>query len=461
MAVNLLTDVEPEAISIVTKGANRKRFFLKKMKGRSNLLDLPSSHRVVKAADWQAVYCVVAEPGALEDAGLHGDQAVPDRWASEDEIRKAAHRFMKRGGLVNLMHRSLEPFGRLVENAIALDDFTVDGETIRKGSWYIAFEPNEQTKTAIEEGTFGGVSLQGTGTRTLVEKARPWDEKKHPREGGKFAPKGTSSVEGQGGMKGRAKPKPQVEEEQRKARTIRTAANLLASQGYSGNLGQAIRDFQRKSGLPETGELDEETMSQLRASQAKHRAEAASQRAKPKGDMRAAPGPEPKRRKRSKRPRAKGGIAKRSLGHGGENWITRLPKGMQTAWEHSWAHRAAVHLVDKGMSVGHAIAVGTNAAKKLCATGDVNWPGMQNVNPGSRAEACASVALWESMKAAAHAQGGSIAKSGEETEESVEAVFAELEKIDWNPLDHPRGLLGRFIETGGSGGGGGPLASAR
>lgn len=75
------------------------------------------------------------------------------------------------------------------------------------------------------------------------------------------------------------------------------------------------------------------------------------------------------------------------------NWVERaggLP---------SYIRRIAVHLIAKGMSVGHAIAVAVNAAKKMCATGDVNWPGHQNVNAGSRAQACAAVASWEAKKA--------------------------------------------------------------
>ena len=47
-----------------------------------------------------------------------------------------------------------------------------------------------------------------------------------------------------------------------------------------------------------------------------------------------------------------------------------------------------------------------NAAKKMCATGDLNWPGLQNVNPGSRAEACAAVSRWNAMKASARAKRG-------------------------------------------------------
>jgi hypothetical protein len=35
----------------------------------------------------------------------------------------------------------------------------------------------------------------------------------------------------------------------------------------------------------------------------------------------------------------------------------------------------------------------------MCSTGDLNWPGLQSVNPGSKAEACAAVADWERKKA--------------------------------------------------------------
>ena len=91
------------------------------------------------------------------------------------------------------------------------------------------------------------------------------------------------------------------------------------------------------------------------------------------------------------------GVLERKPG-GPDNWIEQqggLP---------SYIERIAVHLHRKGMPVSRAIATAVNAAKKMCATGDVNWPGLQQVNPGSRAEACAAVARWTQMKAAARAQ---------------------------------------------------------
>ncbi|MEE1774454.1 hypothetical protein PUR34_41365 [Streptomyces sp. JV185] len=69
----------------------------------------------------------------------------------------------------------------------------------------------------------------------------------------------------------------------------------------------------------------------------------------------------------------------------------------------SYIKRIAKHLEAKGMDKSQAIATAVNATKKMCATGDLNFPGKQDVNPGSRAEACKAVAEWETKKAAARA----------------------------------------------------------
>ncbi|MDQ3317856.1 MAG: HK97 family phage prohead protease, partial [Actinomycetota bacterium] len=64
-----------------------------------------------------------------------------------------------------------------------------------------------------------------------------------------------------------------------------------------------------------------------------------------------------------------------------------------------YIERIAVHLKRKGMTTSHAIATAINAAKKMCATGDLNFSGKQSVNMGSKAQACAAVARWTAMKA--------------------------------------------------------------
>lgn len=81
---------------------------------------------------------------------------------------------------------------------------------------------------------------------------------------------------------------------------------------------------------------------------------------------------------------------------GKQNWVDKtggLPR---------YIERIASHLhYEKGKSIGHSIAIAVNAVKKMCATGDVNWPGKQSVNAGSRAAACKAVASWERKKAQA------------------------------------------------------------
>lgn len=127
-------------------------------------------------------------------------------------------------------------------------------------------------------------------------------------------------------------------------------------------------------------------------------------------------------------------LEKRSLARSPKkNWIEMLPEPLQNRFEKSWLHRVAEHLVDKGFSVGHAIATGVNAAKKACSTGDLNWPGKQNINIASRAQACAAVAVWEAMKAASKAR--KVSKGTDVTEADVDAVlqglpFASAERIE-------------------------------
>lgn len=294
MKLHALRDVDVRAISLVKRGANRRRIFLLKS-GEERGEELASG-RIVKGEGekWSAFYVVVAEPGATEDPGLYGDQNAEDTW-DETEIRKAAHRFMENGALISRMHEDLEPYGNLVENAVALADFSVNGETIKKGSWYIAVKPTDEGRGLIDAGELSGVSIEGYGTR-------------------------------------------------------------VAKDGDLSYLSDG----------------DLETLAEMDAIA---KATDHSSKTHPNLDWSA-----------------------------GENWIDRLPKSMGRAFRRSWIYRAAKHLVyDKGMPRGRAFPVAINAAKRGCATGDLNFKGVQQVNAKSRAEMCAAVALWERMRARAKA----------------------------------------------------------
>lgn len=177
--VNLLYDVEPTVLTLCKQGANRQRIFLKKeQEGSDDLLSLPAEPTLIKKAEgdsWSTFYCVVAEPGRLEDPGVgDGHGGIEDMWRDEEEIRKAAHFFAKSDRLVTGLHDTMEPFGTVVENALAHADFMVTDElgteqTIKKGSWYVCIEPSEEGKRKIDAGEFTGLSLEGTGYREVAE----------------------------------------------------------------------------------------------------------------------------------------------------------------------------------------------------------------------------------------------------------------------------------------------------
>lgn len=175
MPRNALSDVNPLALTLCKQGANRQRIFLRKTQTPTeDLVTLPAGRMpILKTADdWTVFYCVVAEPGAEEDPGLVGDQDSVDVWASEDEIRKAAHRLLKNAAFVNTVHDGdAEPDCAIVESAVALCDLTVDSATIKKGSWYVGIEPRADLRKQIDDGTIEAISLEGTGIRTPLEKA--------------------------------------------------------------------------------------------------------------------------------------------------------------------------------------------------------------------------------------------------------------------------------------------------
>lgn len=107
-----------------------------------------------------------------------------------------------------------------------------------------------------------------------------------------------------------------------------------------------------------------------------------------------------------------------------KNWVEKtggLPR---------YIKRISKHLQRKGMTQSHAIAVAVNAVKRMCATGDLNFPGKQSVNPLSRAQACKAVAEWEAKKAASKVTA----------DDSGEAFRDVSEK------DHPDGYAHRSIE---------------
>lgn len=77
-----------------------------------------------------------------------------------------------------------------------------------------------------------------------------------------------------------------------------------------------------------------------------------------------------------------------------KNWVAKaggLPP---------YIKRIVKHLRAKGMNESRAIATAKNAAQKMCDSGDTNFPGSQEVNAGSRAEACEAITQWNAKRKA-------------------------------------------------------------
>lgn len=103
---------------------------------------------------------------------------------------------------------------------------------------------------------------------------------------------------------------------------------------------------------------------------------------------------------------------------GKQNWVDNaggLPK---------YIERIAVHLhEEKGYDIGRSIAVAVNACKRMCASGDLNFKGTQNVNAKSRSEACAAIAEWNEKRMKAKVKKGMKITLTDDEFDSIVAEF--------------------------------------
>ena len=91
-----------------------------------------------------------------------------------------------------------------------------------------------------------------------------------------------------------------------------------------------------------------------------------------------------------------------------------------------WIKRAAEHLQSKGHDESRAIAMAVAAAKRYCASGHLtsDLPA-EHFDPASRAEACAAVAEWERMRAAAHAESRALSDLPEYVQEIAAGIMRD------------------------------------
>lgn len=112
--------------------------------------------RIVPVAKVDAVgHIVMGEVLVPELTDAHGDIV------RAEEVRRAAHRFLERGGAVGEMHRRFGGVGAVVESFIARrgdPDFT-------PGAWVVAVRCSEETWRKVASGELSGFSIGGYARR--------------------------------------------------------------------------------------------------------------------------------------------------------------------------------------------------------------------------------------------------------------------------------------------------------
>lgn len=192
MAKFALKDANIAKLALCKIGANRNRVFLVKTGDDDDDQRHAAFAPLIKAGkkDWRVAYVPVAVPDAEEDQGIFGTgDGDVDVWDSEDEIAKAAHSFMHNGQEIVAQHFDTDQADgvKLVENAIALNDFKVPGTktTIAKGTWYVGLEFNDpKLREAVDNKEIDAVSVEGFATRVAkaqMVQAEPYSEvAQHP-----------------------------------------------------------------------------------------------------------------------------------------------------------------------------------------------------------------------------------------------------------------------------------------
>jgi len=150
-----LTNLRVRRVSLVKRGANRRRILFKSDTGVAGF-------DVLKTDDErQIAYGVVYEPGVVD---------VQDEFAEAEDIEKAAHGFMvgisSGESFIDERHTDTPLGAYVVESFIAPTDFSYDaGERIRKGTWVMAVHVPDKSDWERIKKDYTGFSMAGTAQR--------------------------------------------------------------------------------------------------------------------------------------------------------------------------------------------------------------------------------------------------------------------------------------------------------
>ena len=160
-----LKNVDVSYVSIVDKGANKKKFFLTKSDDKPNFV---KEVKIIKGEDEEQklVYGVVYEPGSADNPETHDSHGD---FMEASDIEKSAHNFILKYRNIDTQHDFNAGAGEVVESYIAPTDMEVNGETIIKGSWVLVTKATEEIWESIQKGDFTGYSLAGVAETEVIE----------------------------------------------------------------------------------------------------------------------------------------------------------------------------------------------------------------------------------------------------------------------------------------------------
>jgi len=123
---------------------------------------------LAKSSKKQITYSAVYEPD---------EEDSQSDWMNEEEIEKMAHNYLRNHLMTIMPAADLNHEEELdlekaipVESYIAPQDFTINEEVIKKGSWVLAMHiPDPEIWEQVEKGEITGYSLRGKGLRIPAE----------------------------------------------------------------------------------------------------------------------------------------------------------------------------------------------------------------------------------------------------------------------------------------------------
>jgi hypothetical protein len=160
--VRRLKKIDVNFISLVDKGANRKKLIFKMETGNDSAFE--KSILIKKLdEDQRMIFCIVYSPGEIDSQG---------DTASAEVIKDAAYNFMRcaRTNNIDKQHDFIPDEGFVAESWIVKENESVFPDE-PAGSWAVGIKvENDDTWNLIKSGEITGISLAGLAVTEEVEK---------------------------------------------------------------------------------------------------------------------------------------------------------------------------------------------------------------------------------------------------------------------------------------------------